>query len=164
MAITSQFVNNPCSCFFSSYCDLLGSAGEIIGVSSIGNNCPGKLPLLKGLLACSILMFLSNIAYIIAYIAISIWLCYKAPPSDGGTKAVYRPDANSVEINQQQPYYPAPAHQHEHHSESHRPRSDHDHHSGSHRPRSSRDHHSSSPRSPPPYKQNPSDDTSSGYF
>ncbi|UJR38719.1 hypothetical protein I4U23_031384 [Adineta vaga] len=105
MAFTAYFVQNPCSCYFSTLCvtiDWISVTTDILGFGG----CASKLPLLKGLLACAIIMFLSSIAYIIAYIGISIWLCAKRKSSVANTEVKFQGHSQVVQIGQPQPYVP----------------------------------------------------------
>ncbi|CAF0843182.1 unnamed protein product [Adineta steineri] len=129
MVITAGFVNNPCSCFSSALCitiNWIDVTSGILGVFGLG--CRAKLPILKGLLACSILMFLSSIAYIIAYIAISIWLCMKARSNIVHVEAAYQNNVDSVRIRQQQPDSLTRGYEYTGRPENHGPRSNLDHH------------------------------------
>ncbi|CAF0726481.1 unnamed protein product [Adineta steineri] len=99
--------------------DWLDVTGDILGI--IGLGCRAKLPILKGLLACAILMFLSSITYIIAYIAISIWLCKKGTSNTVHTEAVYQSSVDSVTIRQQQPDSLTRGYEHTGPPENHRP-------------------------------------------
>ncbi|CAF0788569.1 unnamed protein product [Adineta steineri] len=99
--------------------DWLDVTSGILGVFGLG--CAAKLPILKGLLACSILMFLSSITYIIAYIAISIWLCKKGTSNTVHTEAVYQSSVDSVTIRQQQPDSLTRDYEHTGPPENHRP-------------------------------------------
>ncbi|CAF0788516.1 unnamed protein product [Adineta steineri] len=99
--------------------DLIDVTGDILGI--IGLGCRAKLPILKGLLACAILMFLSSITYIIAYIAISIWLCKKETSNTVHTEAVYQSSVDSVTIRQQQPDSLTRGYEHTGPPENHRP-------------------------------------------
>ncbi|CAF0793129.1 unnamed protein product [Adineta steineri] len=123
IVITAGFVKNPCSCYFNTLAcktiDWLDVTSGILGVFGLG--CAAKLPILKGLLACAILMFLSNIAYIIAYTAISIWLCMKARSNIVHVEAVYQNNVDSVRIRQQQPDDPTRGYEYTGRPENHRP-------------------------------------------
>ncbi|CAF1113769.1 unnamed protein product [Adineta steineri] len=121
-AITAGFVKNPCSCFSSTLCitiNWIDVSTDILDILGLG--CAAKLPILKGLLACAILMFLSSIAYIIAYIAISIWLCKKGTSNTVHTEAVYQTNVESVTISQQQPDSLTGGYEHTGPPENHRP-------------------------------------------
>jgi len=65
-----------------------------------------KLPYLKGLLACAVLMALSNLAYIVTHISVSIWLRNKANADIKQMNATYQKQSASVDFGHQQRQIP----------------------------------------------------------
>ncbi|CAF1245867.1 unnamed protein product [Adineta steineri] len=121
------------------------AAGAVIAIStgnSVYAGCIAKLPILKGLLACSVFMFLSSIAYISAYIAISIWLCTKGKTNTRDRRAAYDPGQDSVTIHGRQLDYPTGDYEYTDRSRDHH-----------YKPNP--DGHGSPPTSRLPYKPNP---------
>jgi hypothetical protein len=105
MAFTSRFVNDPCLCY-GALCYLPSwdwDTTDTISWYACTPRTLQKLPLLKGLLACAVLMFLSNIGYIVTHIAISIWLRKKAPSNSIQMEATYHQNTTVVDIHRQQP-------------------------------------------------------------
>ncbi len=99
---TSRFIDNPCLCYgilckIPSWDDILGSDYYSF-FENFGYLCPArtfrKLPVLKGLLSCAVLMFVSNIIFIVVYIITYISLRDKpvpTSPSDPTEEPPYQP-------------------------------------------------------------------------
>lgn len=65
-----------------------------------------KVPYLKGLLACGVLMLVTNLSYIITYAAISIWLCKRGNADMQKMNATFQNRAGQVDFAHQQQQYP----------------------------------------------------------
>lgn len=67
-----------------------------------------KVPYLKGLLACSVLMLLTNLTYLITYITISIWLFIRGNADMKKMNATFQQQSGHVNFEHQQQYPPQP--------------------------------------------------------
>lgn len=103
VAFTSIFIQNPCVCY-GFFCN------DYAWFSCIYRFVEQKVPYLKGLLACGVLMLLTNLSYIVTYIAISIWLCIRGNADMNKMNAIFQNQSGAHvsfgHQQQQQQQYP----------------------------------------------------------
>ena len=71
-----------------------------------------KLPYLRGLLVCAVLMLITNLVYIIIYIVVSIRLCIKGNADMKEVRATFQKQSASVDFEYQRHYPPKPMNYH----------------------------------------------------
>ncbi|CAF2778455.1 unnamed protein product [Rotaria sp. Silwood2] len=124
LIFTSRFVKNPCLCY-SALC-YLPNWGDISRDDDddddyFSYSCTSrtlrKLPVLKGLLACAVLMLVSNILFIVIYSIVSIRLRRKARCNTQQPNVAYHQQSAAVQLGSPPPYYPSttayPSNQHQ---------------------------------------------------
>jgi hypothetical protein len=85
IVFTARFVNNPCLCYgvlcnikpWDTYANYFIGQGNTNWVYGCTTRTYQKLPVLKGLLSCAVLLLVSNIVVIAVYLAVFIWLSAK---------------------------------------------------------------------------------------
>lgn len=118
MVFTSLFVKDPCLCY-GALCYI----PNWDSISDIGNDddhiylCDSrtfrKVPVLKGLLACAILMLICNIVFIVTYLIVSIRLRVKAKSKIQTPDVVYQQQSAAIQWGEQPSNIAYPAHQHQ---------------------------------------------------
>lgn len=127
MGFTARFVESPCLCY-GVLCHIPNWDYLIDGdfddddddhhKYSCTSRTYRKLPVLKGLLACAVLMLVCNIVFIITYLIVAIQVRMKANSDIRTPDVTYQQQSGAVHWSEQPSYASAdvsyPPHQHQH--------------------------------------------------
>ncbi len=112
MVFTSFFVNDPCLCYGAlcyipnwEYVSDLDYDDDYI--YSCTERTWRKVPVLKGLLACAVLMLICNIVFIAIYLIVSIRLRVKARSNIPTPDVMYQQQSDTAQWGRQLSYHPS---------------------------------------------------------
>lgn len=71
-----------------------------------------KIPYLRALLVCAVLMLVTNLVYLVIYIVVSIYLCIKGNAEMKQVNATFQKQSASVDFGYQRQYPPKPMNYH----------------------------------------------------
>jgi hypothetical protein len=112
LVITSRFVENPCLCYgvlchIPYWDDVSEGDDDDDRMYSCDSRTFRKLPVLKGVLACAVLMLVCNIIFIGTYLIVSIRLRAKTRYNIQTPDVMYQQPSTAVQWTEQPSYHPS---------------------------------------------------------
>jgi hypothetical protein len=110
LVFTAIFINDPCLCY-GALCriptwDYINDINiDVDRVYTCNSRTFRKVPVLKGLLACAVLMAVCNIVFILTYLIVSIQLRLKRRSYKRTPDIVYQQQLGSVRWSEQPSYH-----------------------------------------------------------
>ncbi len=122
MVFTTRFIEDPCLCYgilcsIPNWDDINDfDIDDDDDIYSCNSRTLRKVPVLKGLLACAVLMLICNIIFIGTYLIVSIQLRAKKRSNIHTPDVMYQQQSTAVQWAEQPPYHLSngthPPHQH----------------------------------------------------